>query len=210
MSSREEAAALERKIHKKNLRDIQNALDNLKVSENVGTKIIHSAFKDIEKQLALRKTQLLKDLHTRHEEQINPLLEEKKVVERELYFASDKFRDACKISITPVRGEKASSFNKMPDGEFAMICVNTTKAKESIKEFTEIKGKMEEIAAPASVRVAYEEPLEQMFESIHNFAEIEVKDKEDRKSNSQKQPENGENKESNQQSGKQSSKEKKK
>ena len=31
MSSREEAASLERKIHRKNIRDIQDALDSLKV-----------------------------------------------------------------------------------------------------------------------------------------------------------------------------------
>ncbi len=77
MGHREEAAALERKIYKKSLRDIQAALDNLKVSwdthtlfvsdialntncvceqvsENVGQRIINSTFKEIEKQLNAR------------------------------------------------------------------------------------------------------------------------------------------------------------
>ena len=78
-----------------------------------------------------RKAQLLKDLHLRHQEQMIPLLEEKKKVEKELYFASDKFKDACKISITPVRGEKASSYNKMPGTK-----------KKHLKNLKEHQGKV--------------------------------------------------------------------
>ena len=44
-----------------------------------------------------------------------------------------------------------TSFVLILDGEFAQVCVATTKAKESIQEFTDLKEKMDEIAAPYQV-----------------------------------------------------------
>ena len=118
---------------------LNSLLEQQAKNEHACNRAVDNDFKEIEKALIKRKTQLKREVKTRHAEVSKPLNDARKALEKELALINAKFENVSRVSL-PVAGQ-SNAFAKMSDSDFANVCGASIKCGECGSAYQELKKK---------------------------------------------------------------------